>query len=63
MPVCDACATFYLRNAFLSDSREFADALALFEENAPPNYKPSAGVARVLRAALLRTLPPADEEE
>ena len=38
-----------------------ADTLAKLEADAPPGCKPSTHVARVLRAALLRTLAPADE--
>jgi hypothetical protein len=35
--------------------------LVPLENDAPPNCKPSTHMAHVLRAALLRTLPPADE--
>ena len=64
--LCDACATAFLHAFRTAVSDELDDALpallAEIEDAAPPDCKPSAHVARVLRDALTLTLTLEDDE-
>ena len=60
-PVCEIFAGFYLGALTQTRNTSAVEPLANLEKRAPPHCKPSAHMVRVLRAALLRTLAPADE--